>query len=53
MTKPNKPYNNTPRIDPSIKGHYPSFLGFFICLYLTQFLMDFGQILDSKSYDQA
>ena len=25
----------------------------FDCLYLTQFLMDFGQILDSKSYDQA
>ena len=23
------------------------------CLYLTQFLMDFGQILDYKSYDQA
>ena len=23
------------------------------CLYLTQFLTDFGQILDSKSYDQA
>ena len=22
-------------------------------LYLTQFLMDFGQILDSESYDQA
>ena len=22
------------------------------CLYLTQFLTDFGQILDSKSYDQ-
>ena len=23
------------------------------CLYLTQYLTDFGQILDSKSYDQA
>ena len=23
------------------------------CLYLTEFLTDFGQILDSKSYDQA
>ena len=23
------------------------------CLYLPQFLTDFGQILDSKSYDQA
>ena len=23
------------------------------CLYLTQFLTDFGQIVDSKSYDQA
>ena len=25
----------------------------FNCLYLTQFLTDFSQILDSKSYDQA
>ena len=23
------------------------------CLYLTQFLTDFGQIVDSKSYDKA
>ena len=23
------------------------------CLYLTQFLMNFDQIFDSKSYDQA
>ena len=23
------------------------------CIYLTEFLTDFGQILDSKSYDQA
>ena len=25
----------------------------FGALYLTEFLTDFGQILDSKSYDQA
>ena len=25
----------------------------FNCLYLTQFLTDFSQILDPKSYDQA
>ena len=25
----------------------------FRALYLTEFLTDFGQILDSKSYDQA
>ena len=24
MTKPNKPYDTTPRLDPSIKGLYPS-----------------------------
>ena len=29
------------------------FLGLFNCLYLTQFLMDFGKILDCKSNDQA
>ena len=28
-------------------------LGLFNCLYLSQFFTDFGQILDSKSYDQA
>ena len=28
-------------------------LGLFNCLYFTQFLKDFGQILDSESYDQA
>ena len=50
MTNPNKPYGTTPRLDPSIQGPYPSL---FICLYLTQFLTDFGQILDSKFYDQA
>ena len=32
---------------------YQSFLTNFGALYLTQFLTDFGQILDSKSYDQA
>ena len=34
-------------------GNLPLFLDLFHCLYLTQILMDFGQILDSKSYDQA
>merc|ERR1712208_81819 len=29
------------------------FLGLFNCLYLTQFLTDFGQILDSESYEQV
>ena len=24
MTKPNKPYDTTPRLDPSIQGLYPS-----------------------------
>ena len=32
---------------------YNPFLTNFGPLYLTQFLTDFGQILDSKSYDQA
>ena len=32
---------------------YQSFLTNFGALYLTEFLTDFGQILDSKSYDQA
>ena len=32
---------------------YQTFLTNFIALYLTEFLTDFGQILDSKSYDQA
>ena len=32
---------------------YQTFLTNFRALYLTQFLTDFGQILDSKSYDQA
>ena len=32
---------------------YQSFLTNFTALYLTQFLTDFVQILDSKSYDQA
>ena len=32
---------------------YQSFLTNFRALYLTEFLTDFGQILDSKSYDQA
>ena len=31
----------------------PQFLGLFNCLYLSQFLTDFCQILDSKSYDQS
>ena len=69
MTKPNKPYDTTPRLDPSIQGLYPSFrqlhwqsiimyvyqtfLTNFGGLYLTEFLTDFGQILDSNSYDQA
>ena len=35
---------------PSIR---PSGVTTLNCLYLTQFLTDFGQILDSKSYDQA
>ena len=30
-----------------------TFLTNFGALYLTEFLTDFGQILDSKSYDQA
>ena len=30
----------------------PYFIGLFNCLYLSQFLTDFGQILDYKSYDQ-
>ena len=32
---------------------YQTFLTNFGALYLTQFLIDFGQILDSKYYDQA
>ena len=32
MTKPNKPYDITPRLDPSIKGIYPSSL-----VYLTAY----------------
>ena len=32
---------------------YQTFLTNFGGLYLTEFLMDFGQILDSNSYDQA
>ena len=32
---------------------YQTFLTNFGALYLTQFLTDFGQILDSNSYDQA
>ena len=31
---------------------YQTFLTNFEALQLTQFLTDFGQILDSKSYDQ-
>ena len=50
MTKSNQPYDTTPRLDPSIYGLFPSL---FNCLYLTQFLTNFSQILDSKSYDQA
>ena len=53
MTKPNKPYDTTPRLNPSNIGTLPYFLGLFDCLYLTQFLTDFSKILDSKSYDQA
>ena len=44
MTKPSK---------PQYLGTLPQFLGLFNCLYLTQFLTDFGQILDPKSYDQT
>ena len=33
--------------------YIPQFSTNFGALYLTEFLMDFGQILDSKSYDQA
>ena len=29
------------------------YLGLFNCIYLTQFLMDVGQILDSEPYDQV
>ena len=32
---------------------YQTFLTNFGALYLTEFLTDFGQILDSNSYDQA
>ena len=32
---------------------YNPFLTNFRALYLTQFLLDLGQILDYKSYDQA
>ena len=32
---------------------YKAFLTKFGGLYLTEILTDFGQILDSKSYDQA
>ena len=32
---------------------YQTFLTNFGGLYLTEFLTDFGQILDSNSYDQA
>ena len=32
---------------------YQTFLTNFKALYLTQFLTNLGQILDSKSYDQA
>ena len=32
---------------------YHTSLTNFGALYLTEFLTDFGQILDSKSYDQA
>ena len=32
---------------------YQTFLTYFGALYLSEFLTDLGQILDSKSYDQA
>ena len=35
------------------KRNYSPFLTNFGDIYLTQFLTDLGQILDSKSYDQA
>ena len=38
---------------PYYLGTLPYFLGLFKFFYLTQFLMDFNQILDYKSYDQA
>ena len=57
MTKPNRPYDTTPCLDPIIYYHYIRHflrhLTNFGVLYLTEFLTDFGQILDSKSYDQA
>ena len=66
MTKPNKPYDTTPCLDPIIQGRYPSSQVYFEfgyvkpyetalsnCFYLTEFLTDFGQISDSKSYDQS
>ena len=46
MNKPNKPYDATPCQDKK-------FLGLFNCLYLTQCLTDFGNIVDSKPYNQA
>ena len=33
--------------------YIPQFSTNFGALYLTEFLTDFGQILDSKSYDKA
>ena len=50
MTKPNKRYDTTPRLDLVSRDFT---LGLFNCLCLTQFLMDFGQTLDFKSYDQT
>ena len=36
-----------------IMYNIPQFSTNFGALYLTEFLTDFGQILDSKSYDQV
>ena len=36
-----------------VYNNIPQFSTNFRALYLTEFLTDFGQILDSKSYDQV
>ena len=44
MTKPNKPYDTTPRLDPSIQGHYPSsqvYLTAYMSLNSKQILVKF------------
>ena len=53
MTTANKPYDTTPRLDSIIQEHYPSSQVYLTAYNVTQFLTDFGKILDSKSYDQS